>query len=339
MLGTALFSSPSSALPRPAHAMSIADIAFLVIRLPHSRLAPMVSVAKSILAHASIPVRLHVVANQPPEPLRLTLFKMAKYNWHVYSTRTAPDGTAKLLRKLASRGCIGPVCDIYMRKLLLHLYLPRSLRRVVFFDSDVLVRSDIRGLWKMFDDFQPGEAIGVARETNAFYSQEPVESRGGISANGGVVLLDLHELRRDGFYTQLLWRYARRDKSLPLNGDDGVGMAAEQVLYSWMSIEGAPGHRLFKRLPCGWNVQLGSWHAGINLEDANSPRRQCSRCDVLHGAGAEGKEALGILTRELSAGKSCVDAFESVRTRRHYQPKGSPTEALLLRVRDACCAG
>ena len=108
-------------------------------------------------------------------------------------------------------------------------------------------------------------------------------------------------------------------------------MAAEQVLYSWMSIEGAPGHRLFKRLPCGWNVQLGSWHAGINLEDANSPRRQCSRCDVLHGAGAEGKEALGILTRELSAGKSCVDAFESVRTRRHYQPKGSLTEALLLR--------
>ena len=261
--------------------MSIADIAFLVIRLPHSRLAPMVSVAKSILAHASIPVRLHAAVNQPPEPLRLTLFKMAKCNWHVYSTRTAPDGTAKLLRRLALRAAaLGRCAYIYMRKLLLHLYLPRSLRRVVFFDSDVLVRSDIRGLWKMFDDFQPGEAIGVARETNAFYSQEPVESRGGISANGGVVLLDLHELRRDGFYTQLLWRYARRDKSLPLNGDDGVGMAAEQVLYSWMSIEARPA--------------IGSSSACRAVGTSNSARG--TRASIWRTRIAQGGSAAGAMS-------------------------------------------
>jgi hypothetical protein len=77
--------------------------------------------------------------------------------------------------------------------------------------------------------------------------------------------------------------------------------------------------------------------AAVSWDDANSAHRQCLSCHVLHGAGAEGKVALSTLTQALSAGRRCGDAFEVVRARRHYAPRGSASEALLLRVRDACC--
>ena len=314
------------------------DVAFLAIRMPHIRLRQTLQVADSILAHSSSPVRFHCVADQRPVQLQAVLRAMHQKSvrWYAHSTLAAPRWAARLHRKLTARGCAGPVCDIYMHKLLLHLYLPRALHRVIFMDSDILVRSDISQLWQHFRSMRETTFIGIADEENGFEQQEPVVHRGGISSNGGVVLLKLHEMRHGG-YTELLWRYANGDPSLPLNGRAGVGMAAEQVLYSWMSIDGTPGHSMIARIPCSWNVQLGSWPSAVSSEDARTPRRMCSTgCHVLHGAGGEGKEALGVLTRELDAGRSCALAFEAVRLRRHYSP-GSASEALLLRVRDRCC--
>ena len=133
------------------------------------------------------------------------------------------------------------------------------------------------------------------------------------------MLLNLVGLRR-GSYTDLLWRYARRDASLPLNGARGVGMQAEQVLYSWMSIDGSPGHGLFGRLPCGFNVQIGSWPSAVGWAELDHPLRRCADgCHILHGAGGEGKAALGTLDRALKNGRSCAAAFEAVRARKHYQ--------------------
>lgn len=335
------------------HADAVADIAFLAIRTPHSRLLPMLSVASSILANAAtIALRFHVVADQRAEPLRAAINLLherhSKNNgasarqraplWLAHSTARAPAWAARLHRKLCARGCIGPVCDVYMHKLLLHVYLPRALRRVIFLDSDVLVRSDIALLWQQFGAFAPGQAIGIADEENPFAAQEPVTRLGGISSNGGVVLLDLAGLRAAGF-TSTLWRYASRDPALPLNGDRGVGMAAEQVLYSWMSIEGAPGHALIGRIPCGWNVQVGSWPSHVARSELAAPKRRCTGgCHLLHGAGGEGKAALALLRAELEKGRSCAGAFEAVRAGRRHYPRGSASEALLLRVRDRCCA-
>ena len=148
-------------------------------------------------------------------------------SWQVHAIRDAPPYAARLHAKLCALGCAGPYCDAYLHKLLLHLYLA-PLRRVIFLDSDVRVMSDIDSLWRAFDDFGGEELIGLANESNAFLSQEPVVARGGISSNGGVVLLQLAGMRRRGF-TDVLWRYARRDASLPLNAGRGVGWAAEQV--------------------------------------------------------------------------------------------------------------
>ena len=120
------------------------------------------------------------------------------------------------------------------------------------------------------------------------------------------------------------------------SGMEGVGMAAEQVLYSWMSIATAPGHGMIHALPCGWNLQVGSWHALVSWADANAPRRQCAECHALHGAGAEGKAILAVLGGNLETARGCARAFEAVRGRRHYA-RGSASEALLLRVAHACC--
>jgi hypothetical protein len=169
-------------MPPPA-----VDVTFLAIRLPHGKLGPMLAVANSILTQTVARVRFHVVADQPPAPLLFVLRKqLGRAEWLTHSTRAAPAGTARLHKKLCARGCNGPLCAIYMHKLLLHAYLPRALRRTIFLDSDVLVRSDVLGLWRIFESFDAQQAIGLAHESNDFHSQEPVTAQGGLSGNGGV---------------------------------------------------------------------------------------------------------------------------------------------------------
>ena len=248
------------------------DVAFLAIRLPHRLLAPTVRLATNIVHRTASKVRLHVVADQPAASLLHALRHQSptptlRSAWRVHSTHTAPSWVARLHGRLVARGCQGPVCHAYMHKPLLHLYLPVRVQKVIFLDSDVFLFSDIALLWQRFESFHSGQLIALASEENAFDTQEPVVAFGGISANGGVELLHLSGMRamarqagtRAGStYTNLLWRYARRDPLLPLNGDYGVGMQGEQVLYSWMSIRGVPGHTMFGRLPCSWNVQVAS---------------------------------------------------------------------------------
>ena len=69
-----------------------------------------------------------------------------------------------------------------MHKLLLHIYLPSELSHAIFFDSDVLVRNDLRLVWRLFDDFAPGQMIGLAEEANPFHSQ--ASTRPGNSSPG-----------------------------------------------------------------------------------------------------------------------------------------------------------
>ena len=111
-------------------------------------------------------------------------------------------------------------------------------------------------------------------------------------------------------------------------------MAAEQVLYSWMTINGTESHAMVGALPCSWNMQVGSWHSRVSWTDADAPRRRCSSgCHMVHGPGAEGKAVLGLLR----AMPNCSNAFDAARRRPHY-PRGSASEALLLRAQRACCA-
>lgn len=321
---------------------SVVHVAFLAIQLPHQRLEPMLSVAATIVqhSHSGVALRLHVIADQPPQPLLAYLrlrTRSNRYSWRTHSTTNAPLWVSQLHRRLCSRGCRGPVCSAFMHKPLLHLYLPPTLPRVIFLDSDVALLSDISRLWHLFDRFSPQQAIGLADEENSPASQEPVVALGGISSNGGVELLNLARMRRSG-YTALLGRYADGDARLPLNPSGrGIGILGEQVLYSWMSVNGTPGHQLFGRLPCSWNRQVASWPSHVSSEDAGRPQRFCtSGCDLLHGAGAEGKGLIMALRLNLT-GAGCRVAFERARgTSRHYAP-GSPSEALLLRVRDGCC--
>lgn len=351
-----------------ASALDVVDVAFLAIRTPHRQLGATLRLGANILyqasAHETI-VRMHLVADQPARPLltavRLRVPVAFRSRWFAHSTLEAPRWVARLHRKLVARGCQGPVCDIYMLKPLLHLYLPNSMRRVIFLDSDVFLWSDIAGLWRRFATFGPRHLIALAREENAFGSQEAVTALGGLSSNGGVELLDLQRMRDPAHgYTELLWRYARRDPSLPLNGKLGVGIQGEQVLYSWMSINGTLGHAMFHRLPCSWNVQVGSWTSHVSAADADAPRRRCATandselvselpartrpqnpvarvgCHLLHGAGGEAKALIADLSRDPS-GRSCNRAFDKARRLSRHYPRGSPSEALFIRVQRMCC--
>lgn len=335
------------------------NVAFLAIRTPHRLLDNTLRVGANILYRAgasSDRIRLRLVADQPVRPLtraiRARLPMALRDRWSVHSTRDAPAWAALLHRKLCARGCQGPVCDVYMLKPLLHLFLPLSLDRVIFLDSDVYLFSDITLLWQRFNDlFAPAQLMALAPEENDFSSQRDVVARGGISVNGGVEMLHLARMRDPAFgYTELLWRYARRDPLLPLNGERGLGIQGEQVLYSWMSIKGSPGHAMVGRLPCSWNMQVASWPSHVSREDADSPRRRCvtarnatkrasnrTSCHLLHGAGGEAKSLMARLLRDPS-GRSCASAFNQARKSSRHYPPGSPSEALFLRVRHACCA-
>ena len=317
------------------------DIAFLAIRMPHRRLEPMARVAASILHRTRSACRFHVIADQPARALLHGLQSMSSlsFHWHVYYTGAAPRWVARLHKRLIARGCVGPACDAYMHKPLLHGYLPRKISKVIFLDSDVFLFSDIALLWRQFGSFTNGQMIALAAEENPFASQEPVIALGGISANGGVELLDLNKMRRGGYnggYTALLWRYASRDPALPLNGQEGLGLMGEQTLYSWMSINASDGHSMFGRLDCSWNVQIASWPSHVSSVDADRAARRCDRCELLHGAGGEAKGLMAELARD-ATGRACSSAFDHARQRSRHYPPGSPSERLFLAVRSRCC--
>ena len=180
--------------------------------------------------------------------------------------------------------------------------------------ADLVFFSDVADLWRQFDAFGPEHRIGVAQEQNPMYpyvsrcnSHKPatpqshqatiarqsripcgtahghsqVTRHGGLAVNGGVQLLHMGRMRQ-GAYTALLERYASRDPSLPLGGNAdgrdhaGIGAFGDQTLYSWMSLNGTPGHAWIKRLPCGFNV-----HAMHPLPGAH---RCDDGCQVLHAA-------------------------------------------------------
>ena len=315
-------------------------VAFLAIQQSHRQMQAIHLVAGNILHFAAgARVSFHVVADQPARPLQAALRGVAgrrqRRLWFAHSTRSAPDWVHRLHHRLVARGCRGPVCHAYMHKPLLHVYLPRTLQQAVFIDSDVMFFADVALLWRHFDFFSEDQLIGLAVEENAFGSQEPVVRLGGLSSNGGVELLHLQRMRSSG-YNDLLWRYARRDARLPLNGNAGVVMQGEQVLYSWMSINGTPGHAYFYRLPCAWNRQVASWPSHVSSEDAAAPRRQCHGCNLLHGAGGEAKALMAELSRDPAA-RHCTTVFDRAQRRSRHYPPGSPSLALFLRVRTDCC--
>ena len=69
--------------------------------------------------------------------------------------------------------------------------------------------------------------------------------------------------------------------------------AGDQTLYSWMSVNASGFQRVFARLPCGWNRQIGTHMADWRGFWA---RHRCEqRCHVLHGNGTRERSPMSAL--------------------------------------------
>ncbi|TGZ49921.1 hypothetical protein CRM22_010894 [Opisthorchis felineus] len=135
-----------------------------------------------------------------------------------------------------------------MMKLMAPYILDSNVQKVIVLDVDLLFNDDIKELWKYFNQFQPGEAIGAVCEQSG-ECQESCSSQAvppqGI--NTGVMLLDVSELRakewRKMWWTEL--NRAKENEDPLWQIDQGL---VNKVLWNRTY--------MYHRLPCEWNIQV-----------------------------------------------------------------------------------
>ena len=144
--------------------------------------------------------------------------------------------------------------NIYMWKPLLHLVPSLAhVERGLVLDLDLFVPPphDLAALYREFDAFPPSAVIGVAREQQPTYDDNPHVAFG-EGRNGGIQLLNLRRMRgasggaAAAAYASALQRCA--------NGACGdIGYLGDQTFYSAIANH-TPA--LLHTLSCGWNRQL-----------------------------------------------------------------------------------
>ncbi|KAK3734554.1 hypothetical protein RRG08_003463 [Elysia crispata] len=149
----------------------------------------------------------------------------------------------------------------------LHRLLPRNISKLILLDVDLIFKSDISGLFSLFDKFAGGQVIGIARENQPVYRHVFTEYRqrhpdtkigepppeGITGVNSGVLLLDLDKLRCSDAYNSMFQPDhipgLVRNYSIHANLGD-------QDFYTLIQLERP---ELLYLLPCGWNRQLCQW--------------------------------------------------------------------------------
>ena len=277
---------------------------------------------------------------------------------HVHSLLAAPADALEMHQKLSSLASGNG--RFYLWKNVLHLLLPKWIPRVLFLDADLFFLSDPALLWQHFDHFSPGQHIGMSVEESK--SRHDVYSKGGISFNSGVLLLDLDGLRHSELYSRLLTRH-----SDPTS--EKLGWTADQSLFSDMSKNASGGKSLFceqlastplrdraplastiidaklsshsvaDTLPCGWNLQTST--NGIALTHAASQFRALHHCDapchVIHGNEFESKKFLWTLIDRHYDRSTCRALLEQYRC--HVDPfrKVAPAARMHGFLARQCC--
>ena len=140
-------------------------------------------------------------------------------------------------------------------KVMLHWLLP-DVNRVVLLDSDLVPLRDLAELKGAFHLMRrSGALFGLAPEQSEFYSSGRHMPQGVPGYNTGVWLMDLHAMRRSGWYSWLLDAYQA-----------GYLFQKLGVVPDQNFVNGVVGlsPNLVHPLGCGWNRQLTSWFLGTN---------------------------------------------------------------------------
>ncbi|XP_077998554.1 xyloside xylosyltransferase 1-like [Glandiceps talaboti] len=175
----------------------------------------------------------------------------------------------KMLQEHISSGTHKYYMDaIFFLSVALHQnILPPEVKQLVMIDSDLRFRTDIKKLYDHFDNFGPGNVIGIAHEQQPVYrhtfSLYRSQNRGtlvgdpppkGLAGfNSGVMLLDLVRMRESVSYNSFLDVNVVRSLSEKYSFKGHLG---DQDFFSLISLENKD---LFYVLPCTWNRQLCQW--------------------------------------------------------------------------------
>ena len=164
--------------------------------------------------------------------------------------RCIMSGMARLLTSRRGKRMQG-----VLYKVMLHWLLP-DVNRIVLLDSDLVPLRDLAELKGAFHLMRrSGALFGLAPEQSEFYSSGRHMPQGVPGYNTGVWLMDLHAMRRSGWYSWLLDAYQA-----------GYLFQKLGVVPDQNFVNGVVGlsPNLVHPLGCGWNRQLTSWFLGTN---------------------------------------------------------------------------
>ncbi|CAF0878639.1 unnamed protein product [Adineta ricciae] len=178
----------------------------------------------------------------------------------------------------------------------LHRILPENISRVIMFDIDLRFDDDIQHLYKLFDQFNQSQIVGIARENQPVYrhllwsyrQENPHTLLGNPPPNGttgfnsGVLLLDLSKIRQSTLFNSYL-ENASLIQHLIHKYHFNHPHLGDQDFYTLLSFE----HRdLFYILPCHWNRQLCTWWKGKGYDDVWDSYFNCNndqKISIYHG--------------------------------------------------------
>lgn len=202
--------------------------------------------AISLLEHGrGAPVALHLVTcDDDAAELARLVDALAPYPQATLECHRVPAGRIAGLHERE-----GITRETYLR-ILIPQILPRSIRRVLYLDSDVVVADDVAALWATN---LGGKAVAGARDLLALVGNE----RNPDYINAGVLVMDLDRWRIDGLAEHILDYAFLQGERLEFQDQDAINAV----------LAGDIAH-----LDPRWNVQTHMYRCGRPmLGDAYAP--------------------------------------------------------------------
>ncbi|XP_012287028.1 LARGE xylosyl- and glucuronyltransferase 2 isoform X2 [Orussus abietinus] len=232
-----------------------------------------VTVMKSILFYRTKPIRLHLLVDEVAKRTLSTLF----VTWdlpHVTVLYYRAEDWVPKVSWIPNRHYSG----VYG---LLKLILPEAMaeNKVLVLDTDVTVLNDIAILWRLFENFNEEQLLGLVENQSDWYikalsySQRPWPALG-RGFNTGVMLMHLQRLRSAKFAR--LWETITKRV---LQQIPETSLADQDVLNAVIHEHS----QIIYKLGCTWNIQLSDHTISdlcysntnyINIIHWNSPRKQ-----------------------------------------------------------------
>ncbi|CAH0560647.1 unnamed protein product [Brassicogethes aeneus] len=150
---------------------------------------------KSIFFHRVNPIYLHIITDKNTEYLLNTLlvtWDLPQVNFIFYDLSNFVH-EVKWVPNSHYSGVYG------MLKILFPKLVPYNVKKMLVFDTDLTVNSDINELWKLFKNFNNKQAIGMVENESDFYLNGDVWPAIGKGYNSGVLMYHLERLRKIGW--------------------------------------------------------------------------------------------------------------------------------------------